>query len=89
MVEHPNKVKTNNSNIYGAPNLLCEYVVTHGKGIVSADIFINRSLSEDFLLFYSYEYDNNIRIKYSSTLIINGMQMSSASFLFYSNTSTV
>ena len=75
----------NNNNIYGTQNLLCEYIITHGRDKINVDIFINRSLSEDFLLFYSYEYDNNIRIKYSSTLIINGMQMSSASFLFYSN----
>ena len=82
------KIKlTNNSNIYGTPNLLCEYVVTHGKGIVSADIFINRSLSEDFLLFFSYEYDANFRIKYSMTYSITGITMNSASFLFYSNKS--
>ena len=78
---------TNNSNIYGAPNLLCEYVITHGKGLVNADIFINRSLSEDFLLFFSYEYDTNVRIKYSITYSITGISMNSASFLFYSNKS--
>ena len=78
---------TNNSNIYGAPNLVCEYVITHGNGLINADIFINRTLSEDFLLFFSYEYDANFRIKYSMTYSITGISMNSASFLFYSNKS--
>lgn len=77
----------NNSNIYGTPNLLCEYVLTHGRKRIDVDIFINRSLSQDFLLFYSLDYDMSCQINYSSTVSLNGLQANSFSFLYYSNKS--
>ena len=77
----------NNTEIYGTPNLLCEYVLTHGRARIDADIFINRSLSQDFLLFYTDDLDESIQINYSTTLSIYGMHRNSVSFLFYSNKS--
>ena len=77
----------NNSDIYGTPNLICVYVITHGRNRIDVDIFINRSLSHDFLLFYSDDFDESIQINYSTTLSIYGMTINSGSFLFYSNKS--
>ena len=77
----------NNTNIYGIPNLICEYILTHGRSRIDADIYINRSLSHDFLLFYTDGMDSSIQINYSSTLSIYELSLHSASFLFYSNKS--
>lgn len=75
----------NNSGLYGTPNLICEYIITHGRKRIDADIYINRSLSQDFLLFYSDDFDESIQINYSSTLSVYYTSINSASFLFYSN----
>ena len=75
----------NNSDIYGLPNLICDYVLNHGQARLDVDIFINRSLSQDFLLYYSEDLDNNIQINYSTTLSLFHTNYNSASFLYYSN----
>ena len=77
----------NNSNIYGIPNLLCEYVLTHGRQRIDVDIFINRTLSHDFLLFFSMDYHISCQINYSTTLSLYGLESKSFSFLYYSNKS--
>ena len=77
----------NNNGIYGTPNLLCEYVLTHGSSKIDVDIYINRTLSKDFLLFYSDDFDENIHINYSTTLILHQLNIHSSSFLYYSNKS--
>ena len=77
----------NNSDIYGTPNILCEYILTHGRIRIDADIFINRSLSHDFLLFYSNDLKQSVQINYSCTLTIFGMERDSVSFFYYSNKS--
>ena len=75
----------NNSGLYGTPNLLCEYILTHGNDRIDADIYINRSLSNYFLLFYSDDMDQSLKIDYSSTLSMYKLSFISVSFLFYSN----
>ena len=75
----------NNSGIYGTPNLLCEYVLNHGQMRIDVDIFINRTLSKDFSLFYSEDLLNNIYIDYSTTLTVYSIDYNSVSFFYYSN----
>ena len=77
----------NNSGIYGTPNLLCEYVLNHGQSRIDVDIFINRTLSKDFSLFYSEDLLYNIYINYSTTLTVYSTDYYSVSFFYYSNKS--
>ena len=77
----------NNYNSYGTPNILCEYILTHGKSRIDADIYINRTLSKNFLLFYSDDMQQNVQINYSTTLSMYELAINSVSFLYYSNQS--
>ena len=75
----------NNSGIYGTPNLLCEYVLNHGPLRIDADIFINRTLSQDFSLFYSEDSNYHFHINYSTTLSVCSTDYNSVSFFYFSN----
>ena len=78
------KLKNNNGS-YGTPKLLCEYILTHGNSRLDADIYINRTLSKNFLLFYTDDMEQYAHINYSTTLSIYGSSINSVSFFFYSN----
>lgn len=75
------------NNKYGYPNMLCEYIFISGSNRHDLEIYINRSLSKDFLLFYSENNNKGLVINYTKTLSLLDDFYQSAFFLYYSNKS--
>ena len=72
---------------YGISNIVCQYIFISGDYRTDSDIYINRSLSGDFLLFYSNDYNRAFIINYSSTISLVSPSSEPISFFYYSNKS--
>jgi len=70
---------------YGIPNILCEYIFTSGGWKHEVDVYVNRSLSKDFLLFYLESGTKGLEVNYSKTIILYNTVFDPVSFLYYSN----
>lgn len=80
------KIQLNNvDEKYGISNILCEYIFTSGSWRHDVDIYINRSLSQDFLLFFLESGTKGIEVNYSKTITLFGTHLEPVSFLYYSN----
>lgn len=80
------KVQLNNvDEKYGISNILCEYIFTSGGWRHDVDIFINRSLSQDFLLFFLESGTKGLEVNYSKTITLSNTHIEPVSFLYYSN----
>ena len=88
MLLNGHKIQLNNiDNKYGFSNIICQYIFISGTSRNDVDIYINRTLSKDFLFFYSTDYNKGISINYSSTISLNNLSLRSVTFLYYSNKS--
>ena len=88
MLLNGHKIQLNNiDNKYGFSNIICQQVFISGSSRNDVDIYINRTLSKDFLFFYSTDYNKGISINYSSTISLNNLSLRSVTFLYYSNKS--
>ena len=74
-------------NRYGFSHIICQYIFISGGYRNDVDIFINRTLSKDFLFFYTTDYNKAMSINYSCTISLNNSALHSVSFLYYSNKS--
>lgn len=82
------KIQLNNINgKFGFSNIICQFIIISGGYRNDVDIYINQSLSKDFLLFYTPDYNNAMSIKYSCTISLDYSYVQSVSFLFFSNKS--
>jgi uncharacterized protein YneF (UPF0154 family) len=80
------RVQLNNvDEKYGSSNILCEYIFTSGGWRHDIDIYVNRSLSKDFLLFYVESGTSGLEVNYSRTVTFFGNCFEPVSFLYYSN----
>ena len=80
------KVQLNNvDEKYGISNILCEYIFTSGGWRHDVDIFINRSLSQNFLLFFLESGTKGLEVNYSKTITLSNTHIEPVSFLYYSN----
>ena len=80
------RVQLNNvDEKYGISNILCEYIFISGGWRHDVDIYINRSLSKDFLLFYLESGTKGIEVNYSKTISLFTTLLEPVSFLYYSN----
>ena len=70
---------------YGISNILCEYIFISGGFRHDVDIYINRSLSKDFLLFFMESGAKGLEVNYSKTIALYGTFLEPVSFLYYSN----
>lgn len=78
-------VELNNiSNIYGAKNLLCEYIVVTGASRYNFEVYINKSLTDDFFLLFRDDIEPRIVVVNSTRiLILNNPGSKAFSFLYY------
>lgn len=70
---------------YGIPNILCEYLFISGGWKHEVDVYVNRSLSKDFLLFYLESGTKGLEVNYSKTIVLYDTAFNPVSFLYYSN----
>ena len=72
---------------YGISNIVCQYIFISGNYRNDIDLYINRSLTGDFLLFYSNDYNKALILDYSSTISLSSPSAQPISFFYYSNKS--
>jgi len=70
---------------FGIPNLICQYNFISGSLRNDVDIYINKSISDEFLLVYTSNYNAYRFINYPCTLMLDSPALQTVSFLYYSN----
>ena len=88
MLLNGHKVQLENiDNKYGFENIICQYIIISGSYRNDVDIYINKTLSKDFFLFYSLNYNDAILINYTMTLSLDSPGLRHVSFFYYANKS--